>query len=376
MVSNAYKLDPALVQRVTRDCTPGSYLATPVSDHTPLAFDRTSSFGLGPEHSSSVPLEGIPSFGPVGALSAPNGAPVSVAAAAAASTAVQQRGMLQHSTDAAPHPRSSFSCTASITPRTQQRKSEGGMFDNTPTASEAFTPVASLRHRRHSTALSGRSITTESLIPATSQQEFSPMGTSAFPAGLLCPSKHLSSNTRPHSSQDPRAASSGSLPPYQHQTDDSSAALTLAVASPWRCSESEDSANKNVLETGCDSEHTQHESHKRAVDSTVEVPGDLEGQQRRLPPVKLPSRSSTGRTTADLLTDVAAADSVGSSMVVSPGYQAPRSWDSDEMMRSTAGGGVKLVSSEEPVASLPPASAALESSNDRAYQEELDRLIT
>ena len=33
IVSNAHKLDPALVERVTRECTPASFLATPVSVH-------------------------------------------------------------------------------------------------------------------------------------------------------------------------------------------------------------------------------------------------------------------------------------------------------------------------------------------------------
>ena len=59
---------------------------------------------------------------------------------------------------------------------------------------------------------------------------------------------------------------------------------------------------------------------------------------------------------------------------MSPGYQAPWSWDSDEMLRGTAGG-VKLPSVEGGQVTLPPASAALQGCTDKSDKEELDRLI-
>ena len=169
IVSNAHKLDPALVERVTRECTPASFLATPVSDRAPLAFDRTSSFGLGSERASSMVLDAVSIHGP--------------AAAAGAS----RRGSAPHFSTEQAEPHHTKHAAAPHSPQSQPT-AQVGHCDHTPHTSETHTPVASLKQRRHSSAsaLSGNSIASDSLIPAGSQQEFSPMSS----AGFMCPSRH------------------------------------------------------------------------------------------------------------------------------------------------------------------------------------------
>lgn len=375
IVSNADKLDPALVERVTRESvTPGSFLTTPVSDHTPLAFNRTSSFGLGSEHASSMALDAMSTHAPTSATSA------AAAAAAAPAVGAAHRGSAQHSTELIVDSRPTNHSTAAHTPRCQPN-AEGGHRDHTPTASEAaHTPVASLMQRRHSTALSGRSSAADPFIPATSQQEFSPMGTAGFPAGLMCPPKHYSSVAR---HQGKRVSCSNSLPamqcPASGDVAEEGSLLSLSAASPLCCRGITDAANISAQETGCDTARAQNASEKSPEASVVA--GDVLCQQRLLP-VKLPSRAGSRPGTGERLSNIVT-DSLGNqglletqgTGVVSPGYQEPWSWDSDQMLRATAGG-VKLASSEKGEGTTqPPASAELQASTDRADEEELDRLI-
>lgn len=366
MVSNAHKLDPALVQRVTRDCTPPPFLTTPVSEHTPVNFDRTSSYGFGSEHTSSMVLDGVPTHGSASSKSA--------AFAAAAAAGVVHRGSTQLSTDLLFDSRPS---TSSATHASQcHRSSDGGHYDHTPTSIDAQTPVAAVKQRRHSTALSGRSVTIDALIPATSQQEFSPMGTASFPAGLLCPAKQQQPSPIAPQTQDKRVSSSSSLPVMWCPPlgdvipPEDGGALSLSAASPLCCASITDVANTNAQETVCNIECAYHDSEKI---TDAAVAGDVLCQQR-LPPVKLPSRTGSRTAHEDTqLVDIAS-DSVECTAGESPGYQVPRSWDSDEVLRST-GGAVKLLKAVKAEQSDVGHSVVMESSRGRADQEELDRLI-
>jgi hypothetical protein len=382
MVSNAHKLDPALVQRVTREGTPGSYLNTPVSDHT-LAFDRTSSFGLGSENTPSMALDGVSTNAPTSATSAS-------AVAAAGTTAARLQGSSTHSTELVVESHPTNLSTAIHSPSCEHQ-SKGGRFtiDHAPASHESFSPIASLKQRRHSTALSGHSSATDSLIPATSQQEFSPMGAASFPAGLLLahPQQHRSAPTIATvvCTQQTRVSKSGFLPtirPPDSMDTTENGSLSLSAVIPLCCGNSEStSTNSHVQETGCYRDCV-HSFHENSTEGSVAVAEDVLCQQR-LQPVRLlsrsrdrPSQSSSGAIAAD-------SNNLGGQTpdVVSPGYQVPRSWDSDELLRTAAGGVVKKASMHashgdgSQLAADSSHGNVTSDTDSRAAQDELDRLI-